>query len=98
PDTRVLTEPPSPGRKKIIFRVGIFVTTLQVPTRSIFHFIHGSERETDRKRPMLCSFAVKVREGAYSPEVLVLEPEFPCVVFFLSAPCVASRTFDTIPL
>ena len=47
------------------------------------------------------TYAMLVRRegpgGTICPEVLVLEPEFPCVVISFRAPCCASLNVDTIP-
>ena len=61
--------------------------TLQVPTRSIFHFIHESERKTDSKRLMLCSFVVKVREARTARRFWFLNRDFHVFYFPLGFLC-----------
>jgi hypothetical protein len=62
---------------EIIFRVGIFTVILRIPTRSVL--FRPRERAKTRFQ---AAYAMLVRRegpgGLYYPEVLVLEPEYPC--------------------
>ena len=75
--TRVLTEPQAPRPVRLFFRVGIFTVTLRIPTRSVL-FCPRERAETRFQ----AAYAMLVRRedpgGLYYPEVLVLEPEYPC--------------------
>jgi hypothetical protein len=93
--TRVLTEPQAPRSEKSIFGWD-FCRGISDSHSLYFYFLHQSERKTDSKRLMLCSFAVKAREAGTARRFWFLNRNFHVFCFpFGSFYC--GPNFDTIP-
>ena len=77
--TRVLTEPQAPRRENLFFAWGSLTWHCGFP---LAHFLIPSQERAENG--FEAAYAMLVRRevpgGWYCPEVLVLEPEFPCVL------------------